>query len=133
MPFDSEGYEPTDPDYLTLREARRLLTQGWCKGDYTRTLYEPNADGERQPQNFFCAMGALWYATAPGGCGSMHQARRLARDYLAPELGFSDTSLQDAESLVVVFNDNGARTREQVVGLFDDALATLRERILANG
>lgn len=89
-----------------LTEARALIEQGWCQGDY----YEDSDCGTK-----YCAVGAIRAAAED-------QSYFYCLDYLGQVLGMITASLCNVPN----WNDAPGRTQQEVLALYDRAIDLAR-------
>jgi hypothetical protein len=86
-----------------LTEARALIAQGWCQGDY----YEDSDCGTK-----YCAVGAIRAAAED-------QSYFYCLDYLGQTLAFM---IGSGRYNVPNWNDAPGRTQQEVLALYDRAI-----------
>lgn len=88
-----------------LKEARRLLSQGWCQKVLVKSF----------PLQY-CILGAINEASQPFGLLVSHDARQAVSRWVP-------------DGVVSAYNDAEGRTQEEVLALMDRAITAIEKAV----
>jgi len=138
MPFDNvPSHVPTkvpakenqqiSDDVRKLKEARDLISQGWCQNSIRNPVFEPHHlyGYFEKPRYDYCMMGALMHACSPMTPGANMQTCRIVESYIFPEIAGWNFCMYKSEPIRTVerYNDYPGRQKEEVIEVFNRAIA----------